>query len=63
MGRCVYAVQGDAEQSYLVHGGQPLDSSKTLADYSIQQHDTLELLLRLRCVVGPSVVLAQGVRP
>lgn len=36
------------QQQYLLHAGQQLDGSKTLADYSIQHQDVLELLLRIR---------------
>lgn len=47
-----HQTQGAATQQdhYLLHGGQPLDEGRTLADYSIQHQDTLQLLLRLRCV-------------
>jgi hypothetical protein len=47
----VCVLQGAAAgEHYLLHAGQQLDASKTLADYSIQHQDTCELLLRLRCV-------------
>lgn len=43
-------LQGAApQQFYLLHAGQQLDVCRTLADYSIQHQDTLELQLRIRC--------------
>jgi hypothetical protein len=57
---CLCVLQGLVpEQQYLLHEGQQLDASKTLADYIIQHQDTLELLLRIRCVRASNV--QQGV--
>jgi hypothetical protein len=43
-------LQGAApQQYYLLHAGQQLNACRTLAECSIQHHDTLELQLRIRC--------------
>lgn len=47
---CLVMQGAAAQQHFLLYQGQQLDDCKTLEKYSIQHQDTLQLLLRIRCV-------------
>lgn len=46
--RCLYGAAASVSDRYLSYGGTPLRASRSLQEYGIQDHATLELSRRLR---------------